>query len=321
MTTHPAPLDGRVKATVSISAVICCYTRKRRKALDAAIAEALAQLHAVDQLIVVVDGNAVLHRDLDDARDPRLTLVQNRFQPGLSGARNTGLDVADGDVVVFLDDDAVLRPDALDGVRAAFADSTVTALGGAVHPAWASGTEPGWFPPEFGWVVGCDYRGLPSDGATIRNPIGAAMAVRRAPLLAIDGFSDRLGRVGALPTGCEETMMGIELTRRDPDTRIVRQTTFAVSHDVPADRATVSYFARRCFHEGRSKAILTRLCGSESSLRTERSFATRTLPSGIWNARLHPARVLALLAGLAVTTAGYLVGLAQTARQPERTGR
>jgi glucosyl-dolichyl phosphate glucuronosyltransferase len=319
VTTHPAPLDDRVATAVSISAVICCYTAKRRRSLDAAIGAALDQLGDADRLIVVVDGNPNLHRSLSSVHEPRMTLVENRFRRGLSGARNTGLHCADGDVVVFLDDDAVLHPDAFEGVRTAFVDPSVTAIGGAVHSAWASGAEPGWFPPEFGWVVGCDYRGLPPDGAEIRNPIGAAMAVRRAPLVAIDGFSDRLGRVGTVPTGCEETMMGIALTGRDAGARIIRHTTFAVSHEVPADRATVSYFVRRCLHEGRSKAVLTRLCGSRSSLQSERSFATRTLPSGLWNARRNPARVLALLAGLTVTGAGYAVGLAQTARLRERT--
>ncbi|MDZ4268336.1 MAG: glycosyltransferase family 2 protein, partial [Mycobacterium sp.] len=148
----------------------------------------------------------------------------------------------------------------------------------------------------------------------IRNPIGAAMAVRRGELTAIGGFSDRLGRVGALPTGCEETMMGIELTRRNPQARIVRHTPFAVSHSVPDDRTTLSYFVRRCFNEGRSKAILTRLCGRQASLKSERAYTTRTLPLGIWHARRRPSRVLALVVGLIVTTTGYLVGLVQTTK-------
>jgi glucosyl-dolichyl phosphate glucuronosyltransferase len=319
MTRHADPVDEHVATAVSITAVICCYTAKRRTSLDAAMAAVLGQLHSRDELVVVVDGNPDLYRELVDGRDEvhddRLTLLQNRFAPGLSGARNTGLHRAAGDVVVFLDDDAVLATAALDGVRTAFDDPTVTALGGAVRPAWEAGTQPRWFPPEFGWVVGCDYRGLPPDGAAIRNPIGAAMAVRRVPLLEIDGFSDRLGRVGTLPTGCEETMMGIELSRRDPHARIIRHTAFAVTHDVPADRTTLSYFVRRCFHEGRSKAVLTRLCGQQSSLRSERAFATRTLPTGVWNARRRPSRIAALVTGLGATALGYVMGLARIERK------
>ncbi|CAA0132993.1 Uncharacterised protein [Mycolicibacterium vanbaalenii] len=315
MTVQHATLDDSVSTAVSVSVVICCYTVERRQNLDAAADAALTQLRPGDEIIVVVDGNDLLYHDLLSARGREMTVLENVFRRGLSGARNTGLQRASGDVVVFLDDDAVLHPAALDGVRSAFADAAVTALGGAVHPNWHSGGEPRWFPPEFGWVVGCDYRGLPSDGAAIRNPIGAAMAVRRAELTGIGGFSDRLGRVGAVPTGCEETMMGIELSRRNPRGRIIRHTAFAVSHEVPSDRTTLSYFVSRCFNEGRSKAMLTRLCGRQTSLESERAYTTRTLPIGVWRARRQPSRVLALGAGLLVTAAGYLVGLVQTTKQ------
>lgn len=315
-TTRPA---DHVASTISVSVVICCYTLKRRQGLAVAVDTVLGQLRHGDELIVVVDHNEPLGHDLRDTYGDRSTVVQNAFRRGLAGARNTGLQAARGDVVVFLDDDAVLHPAALEGARTAFAESTITALGGAVHPAWHGGSEPHWFPTEFGWVVGCDYRGLPPDGSAIRNPIGAAMAVRRGDLTRIGGFSDRLGRVGTLPAGCEETMMGIALSRRDPRARIIRHTAFAVSHTVPRDRMTLSYFVRRCFHEGRSKAVLAGLCGPRSSLASERAYATRTLPAGIWRARRRPARVLALGAGLLVTTAGYLVGLGSTHRGRDGT--
>ncbi len=317
MTAHSPSLDPQWVTTISVSVVICCYTQHRRRSLAAAADAALDQLLTGDELILVVDTNEDLYRELNATYGDRLQVERNRFGRGLSGARNTGLEVASGDVVVFLDDDAVLLPDALDCVRDSFVDPAITALGGAVHPSWQTGSPPSWFPPEFGWVVGCDYRGLPGDGAQIRNPIGAAMAVRRDDLTDIGGFSDRLGRVGTLPTGCEETMMGIELMRRDASARIVRRTRFAVSHEVPGKRVTLSYFMHRCYHEGRSKAILSRLCGQRSSLESERAYTTRTLPSGVWHARRNPSRVLVLAAGLLVTATGYLVGLARTLRTRE----
>ncbi|MEZ0339746.1 glycosyltransferase [Mycobacterium sp. pV006] len=309
MVAQPAPPARSADIEVCVSVVICCYTMRRRQVLGAAVDAVLAELHPGDELIVVVDGDDdqladTLAADYHD----RITLKHNEFDRGLSGARNTGLRAAGGDVVVFVDDDAVLRPGGLDAVRAAFAEQTVVALGGAVHPEWCGGTRPEWFPPEFGWVVGCDYRGLPPAGAAIRNPIGAAMAVRRNELDQIGGFCAALGRVGTIPVGCEETMMGIELVRRDPDAQIVRNTRFAVSHQVPRDRMTLTYFVRRCFHEGRSKAVLSSLCGQESALGSEWSYTTRTLPTGVWQARTQPRRMAALMLGFAVTTVGYLVG-------------
>lgn len=302
-----------------LSVVICCYTDERLAGLAAAVAAVTEQLCDKDELIIVVDGNDGLCRRLrnrygDSATPGRSTVVPNTFRRGLSGARNTGVHTATGDVLVFLDDDAVPAPDALAAVRSAFDDPAIVALGGAVRPLWASGREPRWFPEEFGWVVGCDYRGLPPDGAPIRNPIGAAMAVRRAPLVAVGGFSDLLGRIDGVPAGCEETLMGIALTRCHPDARIIRRTSFRVQHTVPPDRMSVSYFLRRCYHEGLSKAVLTRLCGRQAALTSERRYVFRTLPAALWYSRRQPSRLLAVAAGLTVTGVGYLTGLVKALR-------
>ncbi|MBU9764892.1 glycosyltransferase [Mycobacterium sp. TNTM28] len=297
---------------LGLSIVICCFTSLRRAQLTDAVASALSQRAPGDQVIVVVDHNDVLHADLRATLDDEVVLTTNGFQRGLSGARNTGIELARGDVVVFLDDDARLQPGALDAVRQAFVDETVVSIGGAVEACWQTGAAPNWFPAEFGWVIGCDYRGLPAHGAPIRNPIGAAMAVRHDALIRIDGFSTRLGRVGHLPAGCEETLMGVLLHQQYPGCRIIRDTDFRVTHEVSAERATGRYFARRCYQEGRSKAALTRMSGQRAALSSERSYTARVLTTGLWHSRRNPVRALALIGGFALTTTGFVVGLLQS---------
>lgn len=296
-----------ISADPTLCVVICCFTADRRRLLDRAIAGAGAQLGAGDALVVVVDHNDDLLRDLRDTGTGRATVLPNSHARGLSGARNTGLAAASHDVVVFLDDDAAPEPGALDAVRARFRRSGVIAVGGAVDAEWTDGA-PGWFPAEFGWVVGCDYRGLPTCGGEIRNPIGAAMAVRREPLTAIGGFSPRLGRRGSFPAGCEETLMGIALRRAHPGAVIVRDTRFRVRHTVSAERGTATYFTRRCYQEGRSKAVLARLSTTGEALSSERSYTTRILPTGLWHARTRPLRALALILGFVCTAAGFGAG-------------
>jgi len=292
----------------SLCVVICCYTDDRWDLLVRSIEAALQQVNERDELLVVVDHNPPLRERLArHLSDPRVRLLGNAEGPGLSGARNTGLGAAAGDVIVFLDDDAVILGGALAVLRARFSDPAVTAIGGAVHPDWTTGA-PGWFPAEFGWVVGCDYRGLPGDGGALRNPIGAAMAVRRDPLAAIGGFSAQLGRTGTFPAGCEETLMGIALRREDPQAGIVRETGFAVRHCVPAERGTWRYFTRRCYQEGRSKAVLAGLSSTGEALSSERAYALRVLTSGLWRYRTHPAAAAAVVVGFACTAAGFIAG-------------
>ncbi len=320
--SQPSPAQPAPAVAPTLSIVICCYTARRLDQLHAAVLSAVGQLGADDEVIVVVDHNpdlfATLHADIT-VRDDRVRVLANTETNGLSGARNTGVGAAVGGVVVFLDDDAAFDAGALDAVRNRFAGTEVIAIGGAVLARWSDDAEPGWFPSEFGWVVGCDYRGLPADGATIRNPIGAAMAVRREALVEIGGFSRHLGRRGTFPAGCEETLMGIVLHERFPSSVIVRDTGLRVHHHVPRDRATFDYFLRRCYQEGRSKAILAKLTSADSALSSERGYATRTLPSGVWLHRRQPLRVLALVVGLAVTTAGFVTGTVNHALH-RRTG-
>lgn len=299
-----------------LSVVVCCYTAARRAQVLRVVASALNQVAGNgDEIIVVVDHNDELRDDLSTALPESIILIPNTFERGLSGARNTGVGRAGNEVVVFVDDDAVLTPGALDGARQAFDDPSIVAIGGAVDADWEVGSAPDWFPQEYGWVVGCDYRGLPACGDQIRNPIGAAMAVRRAALNHINGFSTKLGRVGELPSGCEETLMGVQLRAEFPEQRIIRHTAFRVSHHVPSVRATLRYFTSRCYHEGRSKAALTRISGRQAALSSERSYATRILTSGAWQARRNPRRLIALIAGFLYTATGFATGMVLTARQ------
>jgi glycosyltransferase involved in cell wall biosynthesis len=272
------PRAGECVST-SVSVVICTYTEKRWRELTAGVAETRAQLREGDELIVVVDhAPDVLARAQTEIGG---TVIANSHGQGLSGARNTGVDHATGDVVAFLDDDATPGPGWLESLRGPFSDSSVMGVAGAVDPAWEGGSAPRWFPMEFGWVVGCDYLGLPAGGSQVRNPIGASMALRRSSLAGVGGFSELVGRVGTLPVGCEETEISIRLAQADPTGRVVRDTSGTVHHLVPKDRQTLKYFRSRCYHEGRSKAVLSGLVGTQAGLASERAYATRTLPLGV----------------------------------------
>ena len=194
-------------------------------------------------------------------------------------------------------------------------------VGGRVLPNWETGA-PGWFPDEFLWVVGCSYRGLPEEQAEIRNPIGANMAFRRTLMTDVGGFREEVGRVGAIPVGCEETELSIQVRRRGH--RILYAPDALVSHLVTADRTRWHYFWTRCLNEGRSKAAVARLTGADEALESERAYATRTLPAGtlrrLRRAGTGPRRVDALLGaaaiviGLVVTGFGYVEGTIRRGR-------
>lgn len=298
------------------SVVICAYTEERWADLDAAVVSLQRQTEVPDEIIVVIDHNSTLLQRVR-ARFLRVIALENSGPRGLSGARNTGIAGASGEVVAFLDDDAVAATDWLSRLLAAYTNDRVLGVGGAIAPLWVA-TCPRWFPAEFGWVVGCGYQGQPQATAAVRNLIGTNMSFRRAVFAAVGGFRDELGRIGANTAGCEETELCIRARQQRLDGVILYVPSARVGHRVPASRATWRYFRSRCYAEGRSKALVTALVGKREGLATERDYTVRTLPLGVMrglkDVMLHrdPAGFLragAIVAGLACTTAGYGLGL------------
>jgi glycosyltransferase involved in cell wall biosynthesis len=309
----------------AISVVIASFSVGRLAGLARAIESVRRQTQAPLELLVVIDGDGELAANARELLPGELVLV-NEHAPGLAGARQTGADHARGTVLAFLDDDAVAEPDWLAAHARAYDDPLVLGVGGWIEPAWPH-QAPHWFPPEFNWVVGCSYAGLPQAGARLRNPIGANMSLRASALVAAGGFDTRLGRVhgrrGLFGTA-EETELGIRASAAVPGGYWLFAPDARVSHAIAPERTTPRYFIRRCLVEGKAKALLAELAGGEEALRSERRYVRSVLPRALAReltgaVRGHGDGVLragAIVAGLGVTTLAYGV-----ARLPALAGR
>lgn len=306
---------------MNVSAVVCAFTEERWDLLLAALQSLKHQRPEPAEIIVVIDHNDRLLARLRRAADATVRCIPSVEVKGLSGARNTGVLEAREEIIAFLDDDAEAEPGWLAHLSACFDDPRVAAAGGASEPVWPS-RRPRWFPPEFDWVVGSTYRGMPTRRAQVRNVIGSNMAFRRDLLKAGGGFSHRLGRVGSVPVGNEETEACIRMAALAPQSIVVYEPAARVRHHVSHPRTRSSYFLARCWGEGRSKAILTQISGRSQALATERRYVRRTLPAGVVRGlreAVHGdigglSRAGAIALGLAVTSAGYVTELVRTAR-------
>lgn len=311
---------------IDISVVIAAYTEERWDTLVAAVQSLRLQIVPPLETIVVIDNNPTL---LTRARDymPDVVVVENGEARGAAGARNSGVSIARGSVVAFLDDDAEAEPDWLEQLGGWYKDPRVIGVGGRLDPIWSSG-KPSWFPEEFNWVVGCSYRGLPTTASAVRNLIAANMSVRRDAYIELGGFRSGFGNVkseggvrASLVKPCagdEETEFCIRALEQRPRDVWQYDPQAVVHHRVPASRGRWGYFAFRCYDEGLGKSRLVRLTGSRSGLSSERGYTLRTLPTGVL---LGVARAVtgltvapllqsaAIIAGLVTTVAGYLVGI------------
>jgi|DewCreStandDraft_4_1066084.scaffolds.fasta_scaffold01055_8 GT2 family glycosyltransferase len=259
--TEPNP-DRVVDATPvqTISAVICTRNRGQRLALAL---ESLVKQTGIDPSraeVIVVDNNST-----DDTRQvaesfrsrmPFHYVIVPEPAVGLSNARNRGLDVASGDVVAFLDDDAIAADSWLAAHFAAYSfAANVGGVMGRILPEWES-PRPDWLDPllePYLTIVdyGDDAFVLERKGLT---PAGANMSFRRKAVQSVGGFDPVFGFGGTLGIPHEETELARRLRRQG--WMLVYWPDAWVRHAVSAERLTWRWFRRRIFLQGRGDYYL-----------------------------------------------------------------
>ncbi|HEU5160523.1 MAG TPA: glycosyltransferase [Streptosporangiaceae bacterium] len=324
---------------MKLSVVICAFTDERWDDVHAAVESVRRQRRAPHEIILSVDHNPGLYARLK-ASMPDVVVVENRYGRGLSGGKNTGFRLATGDVVAYLDDDAVAAPGWLAALAAGYTRRDVLGVGGRTLPLWPgspssadlardraariaelaaapaeTGRRPRWFPEEFDWTVGCTYRGMTP--GPIRNLMGGNCSFRAEAFEIAGGFTTGIGRsFGKRPLGCEETEFCIRLGQRCPDSVLLFDDRAVIWHRVPMPRARFGYLRARCYAEGLSKALVTRSVGAADGLASERAHVLQALPRGVLRGLGAAARgdlgglgrAGAIVAGLSVTAWGYLMG-------------
>ena len=201
----------------SMSAIVCAYTLDRWELFLASVQSLRSQTVPPLEIIACIDHNdAMLKCALESAAirgdgSIPITVVANRYDGRLGSARTTAAELARGDVLVFLDDDARAEPELLERLQAPYRVPAVVAVGGAPTPDY-SRPRPVWFPHEFDWVFGCVYAGMPTKLAPTSRLIGAVMSVRRDALRTIGYFHS---------DNHDDLDMCHRLARRWPDKQIL----------------------------------------------------------------------------------------------------
>lgn len=200
---------------IRISAVICTLNRMEylRKAIKSLTEQTLPKERYE---ILIVDN-----RSTDGTRGVVLdefSSVQNlRYlhEPilGLSQARNTGWQNADGKYMAYLDDDAVASSNWLEKILSVFdaAGSDIGCVGGRIVPIWKTPRTP-WLPAEL-----LSYLSVmnPSNNPMIldnnKQIAGANIAFPKDVLEEIGGFRTDLGRKGDKLLSNEEILLRRQL--------------------------------------------------------------------------------------------------------------
>ena len=243
---------------MSAAATIVICTHNRADIVGEAVAAARREAQAVGGEVVVVDNAstdatpAVLAKLVTDDGTVR-TVVEPRL--GLSVARNRGLAEARGDVVAYLDDDAVPRAGWLAALTAPYADPHVVAVGGRILLAFGQSPPP-WLSAELhaalsAYDLGPAARPVRYGEATY--PFGANISFRTDAARAAGGFSATVGPLGRHQLVHDETDLCYRLEHAGG---VVWYAPGAVvDHHVVPERLTPHWMLRRHWTGGQSAAV------------------------------------------------------------------
>jgi len=235
-----------------ISVIIAIYSEKRLPTLMKAIKNHLNQSYKDKEIIIVVDNNEKVFNFLRRQKIPEIKIYLNTKDRGLSVARNMGINVSKGEIITFIDDDAIPHKLWLEKLAEKYQIEGIHAVGGMIKPMWV---EIPWLPEELYWTIGCIYKGYPvGSNLRVRNVIGCNMSFRREALKKVGNFKRGLGRVGTNLIGGEETNICMRIIDYYGSQSVYFAPDALVWHVVESNRRNLPFFFRRAFSEGITKA-------------------------------------------------------------------
>jgi glycosyltransferase involved in cell wall biosynthesis len=258
-----------------VSVVLCTHTLERYDDCLEAAQSVLRQTHDDVELVLISDGNEAVYSkfqtefaDRDDVRTHC-----NDENVGLLESRNNGAKLATGDVVAFIDDDAVAAEDWVEKLVSGYDDEADRlAVGGRMVPAWVAG-KPNFLPEEYYWLVGVTHRGFgpdsdPDESGQVRNTFGSNISFRREVFLDLGGFEDDIGgRQGEKNLQGGETELCARL-RSEYDTDVYYVSDALVAHKIFDYRTDPRWLVNRAFWQGYSKrgmeVLVPKSTGDES---------------------------------------------------------
>jgi glucosyl-dolichyl phosphate glucuronosyltransferase len=259
---HSPQQRDPVAITRAYSIIVCTWNRAQLLGicLGAILAE-MARTTEQGELLVVDNGSTddtpsavAALQERAPRHIPFSYLIERR--PGLSIARNRGLKHATGNILIFVDDDAIVARGWLRSCLNAFErNPDAAAVGGEILPL-SKRPIPDWLKPPITGVysiisLGGDHiRPFPSPSL----PVGANMAFRRAALTARQ-FSENLGRTGSNLISHEEGEIFIAIQQRGE--KILYVPAMRVEHVIDPERMTPAWAIKRSYFEGVSKARMT----------------------------------------------------------------
>lgn len=301
-----------------VSVILCTYSIDRYPDFREAADSILNQTFDDVELVIVVDGTkAVCERVQEDYADYGNTILHcNNENRGLSYSRNIGAELATGDVVAFLDDDATAEDKWIETLVDIYECYDALAVGGQMTPDWQDG-KPSYLPEEFYFLIGVTYRGFPEEEGYVRNTFSSNLSFDREIFLELGGFKTEMGKQGENDLQGGETELCARLEQKTGE-RVIYVPDAKVKHKVFTYRTNRRWLLERAFWQGYSKRRMEEIISESTDTETEflqkllLQFVPERITSVVRSPSLERAdSLLMLFALLSSVGIGYLYALAK----------
>lgn len=244
-----------------ISAVICTYKRYDllKKAIESLISQSISPS---EYEILIIDNtpNAklgegkIFYEKYNDI--PNLRYLFEDI-PGLSNARNVGIQESSSEIIAFLDDDAIASKNWLEEIVLGFRSfEKVGVVGGKIAPIWEQ-DRPSWLVDDLkGYVSVVDWGGRLRIASDEEWFAGANIAFKKSLLEECGGFSTSLGRVGAGNVLLSNEEIQVLNYIKENGYQAVYAPEASVDHLVEKSRISRDWFRRRVSWQAASDFIM-----------------------------------------------------------------
>ncbi|MDW8034477.1 MAG: glycosyltransferase family 2 protein [Nitrososphaerota archaeon] len=164
---------------LTVSVIVVTYNRPSscRKTINSLLHQSVLP----SEIIIIDDASSKPFK----IAHPLVKIFRNQFELGLSASRNIGVKISRGDIIAFIDDDAIADSDYIKNVKHAFLEYAADIIGGPVLPIFTI-EPPKWFDvKQFGICIGINQK---------NDIIGCNFAVKRSVFEKIGYFNEALGR-------------------------------------------------------------------------------------------------------------------------------
>jgi glycosyltransferase involved in cell wall biosynthesis len=235
--------------------IICTYNRADRLASALADLSMMQVATGTSWEIVVVDNcssdNTRAVVEAAQAACPVLIRYHYVHRKGKSYALNSAIDLAQGEYLLFTDDDARIDPGWLEAILDVFSSNGCIGIGGRIVPEWECPV-PKWFSLDGPYRLSVGAIVMFEQGDTIHDvyhePFGANMAIHRSAFDRYGRFRTDLGPVGRTPIHGEDTEFCQRLL--ESGERLLYVPHAIVKHPVDGKRASKAYYRSWYFWSG-----------------------------------------------------------------------